>query len=92
MALPLQFVAVIDILVIWETLAVPRLSKRLSIRQIQAAAIGATLLLLGIEDRQAETFRQRATFLSWKQRSWRTTYNKADEVLKEAKRKGELLI
>ena len=89
MALPLQFVAVIDILVIWETLAVPRLSKRLSIRQIQAAAIGATLLLLGIEDRQAETFRQRATFLSWKQRSWRTTYNKADEVLKETKRKGE---
>ncbi|MDC0261451.1 hypothetical protein OAK65_04985, partial [Synechococcus sp. AH-551-N17] len=91
MTLPLQFVAVIDMVMIWETLAVPWLSKRLSIRQTQAAALGATLLVLGIEDRQAETFRQRATFLSWKQKSWRKTYNKADETVKEARKKGEVV-
>lgn len=91
MTLPLQFVAVIDMVTIWETLAVPWLSKRLSIRQTQAAALGATLLVLGIEDRQAETFRQRATFLSWKQKSWRKTYNKADKTVKEAREKGEVV-
>ena len=89
MALPIQFVAVIDILMIWEMLISPWLRKRLSIRQTQAAALGATLLLLGIEDRQADTFKHRASHLSWKQRSWRKTYNKADKIAKEAKRKGE---
>ena len=89
MALPIQFVAVIDILMIWEMLISPWLRKRLSIRQTQAAALGATLLLLGIEDRQADTFKHRASHLNWKQRSWRKTYNKADKVAKEAKQKGE---
>ncbi len=91
MTLPLQFVAVIDMVMIWESLAVPWFSKRLSIRQTQAAALGATLLVLGIEDRQADTFRHRATEIAWKQRSWRKTYSKADEIVKTAKQNREVV-
>ena len=89
MTLPIQFVAVIDILMTWEALVVPWLRKRLNVRQAQAVAIGATALLLTIEDRQAETFRQRVGHISWKQKSWRKTYKKAYEVAKDAKQKGE---
>lgn len=91
MTLPIQFVAVIDILMAWEALAAPWLRTRLGVRQTQAAALGTTLLLLGIEDRQADTFRHRATAITWKQRSWRKTYNKADEVVKNAKQNGEVV-
>lgn len=89
MTLPIQFVAVIDILMTWEALASPWLRKRLNVRQAQAAAIGATALLLTIEDRQAATFRQRAGHISWKQKSWRTTLSKADKMAKTAKQNGE---
>lgn len=91
MTLPIQFVAVIDILMIWKTLAAPWLSSHLGNRQTKAAALGTTLLLLGIEDRQADTFRHRATAITWKQRSWRKTYNKADEIAKTAKQNGEVV-
>ena len=89
MTLPIQFVAVLDILMIWETLAAPGLNHYLKPRQAQAIALGATLLLLTIEDRQANTFRQRASFISWKQKSWRKTYNKAQQIAKEARERGE---
>ena len=91
MTLPIQFVAVIDILMIWEILAAPWLRSHLGARQTKAAALGTTLLLLGIEDRQADTFRNRATAITWKQRSWRKTYNKADEIAKTAKQNGEVV-
>ena len=89
MTLPIQFVAVLDILLIWETLAAPRLNQRLNKRQAQTIAIGATLLLLTIEDRQANTFQERASFISWKQKSWQKTYNQAKKVASEARERGE---
>ena len=89
MTLPIQFVAVLDILLIWETLAAPRLNQRLNKRQAQTIAIGATLLLLTIEDRQANTFQERASFISWKQRSWQKTYNQAKKIASEARERGE---
>ena len=52
-------------------------------------ALGTTLLLLNIEDRQAATFRQRAQLISWKQRSWRTTLNEARAITQRAKENGE---
>nr|WP_137006827.1 hypothetical protein [Synechococcus sp. UW106] len=89
MSLPIQFVAVLDILMIWESLVAPKLKQRMSSRQAQALALGTTLLLLNIEDRQAATFRQRAELISWKQRSWRTTLNEARAITKRAKENGE---
>ena len=74
---------------IWESLVAPKLKQRMNSRQAQAVALGTTLLLLNIEDRQAQTFRQRAQLISWKQRSWRTTWNEASAISKRAKEKGE---
>ena len=89
MSLPIQFVAVLDILMIWESLVAPKLKHRMNGRQAQAVALGTTLLLLNIEDRQAATFRQRAQLISWKQRSWRTTLNEARAITTRAKENGE---
>ena len=89
MSLPIQFVAVLDILMIWESLIAPKLKHRMNSRQAQAVALGTTLLLLNIEDRQAATFRQRAELISWKQRSWRTTLNEARAITSRAKENGE---
>ena len=89
MSLPIQFVAVLDILTIWEKLAAPKLNQHLKPRQAQAIALGTTLLLLNIEDRQANTFRERVSFISWKQNSWRKTYNKAEQITKKARERGE---
>ena len=89
MSLPIQFVAVLDILMIWESLIAPKLKHRMNGRQAQAVALGTTLLLLNIEDRQAATFRQRAQLISWKQRSWRTTLNEARSITTRAKENGE---
>jgi len=89
MSLPIQFVAVLDILMIWEGLVAPKLKNRMNGRQAQAVALGTTLLLLNIEDRQAATFRQRAQLISSKQRSWRTTLNEARAITKRAKENGE---
>ncbi len=91
MTLPIQFVAVLDILLIWEALAAPTLNQRFNQRQAQAVALGATLLLLTVEDRQAKTFRERASFISWKQRSWRKTYNRAEEIAEKARERGEVV-
>jgi len=63
MSLPVQFVAALDILMIWESYAAPSL-KHMNSRQAQAMALGTMLLLLTIEDRQAKTFRQRANLIS----------------------------
>ena len=89
MSLPIQLVAVIDILMIWETTAAPKLYGKLTYRQSQAVALGATLLLLNIEDRQAKTFRARAEEITVKQRYWRRTLNRADEFATKAKERGE---
>ena len=91
MSLPIQFVAVLDILMIWESLVAPKLKRRMNGRQAQAMALCTTLLLLNIEDRQADTFRQRAQLISWKQRSWRTTLNETMAITRRAKEKGETI-
>jgi len=89
MSLPIQFIAVLDILMIWESLLAPKLKHRINGRQAQAVALCTTLLLLNIEDRQSATFRQRAQLISWKQRSWRTTLNKTRLITERAKENGE---
>ena len=91
MTLPMQFVAVLDILMIWESLIVPKLSTKLTHSQSKALALGATLLVLGFEDRQAGTFRQRVGEISQKQRSWVSTFDKIDNTTRKAKNKGEVV-
>ena len=89
MTLPIQFVAVLDILMIWETTAAPAIHNKFNARQAQAIALGATLLVVGVEDRQAKTFRARATEISSKQRSWRQTLQTTDDLATNAKRQGD---
>ena len=91
MSLPMQFVAVLDILMIWESLIAPKLTTKMTQKQSQALALGATLLLLGVEDRQAGTFRQRVGEMTQKQRSWITTFDQIDKTTREAKNKGEIV-
>ena len=91
MTLPIQFIAVVDMLMIWESLITPKLTKKLTQKQSQALAVGATLLVLGFEDRQAGTFRERASEITQKQRSWATTFDQVDKRTREAKNKGEIV-
>ena len=60
-------------------------------KQSQALALGATRLVLGFEDRQAGTFRQRVSEMTQKQRSWITTFDQIDKTTREAKNKGEVV-
>ena len=89
MTLPIQFTAVLDILMIWEILVKTWLKQIKRTRIIQSIAIGATLLILNIEDRQAYSFRQRVEYITNKQRAWRKTYNRAAKISKKAKENGE---
>ena len=91
MTLPIQFVAVIDMLMIWESLIAPKLTKKLTQQQSQALLVGGTLLVLGFEDRQAGTFRERASEITQKQRSWANTFDQVDQRTREAKNKGEIV-
>ena len=91
MTLPMQFVAVVDMLMIWDSLIAPKLTKKLTQQQSQALAVGATLLVLGFEDRQAGTFREQASEITQKQRSWATTFDQVDQRTREAKNKGEIV-
>ena len=89
MTLPIQFTAVLDILMIWEILVKTWLKKIKSTRILQSIAVGTTLLILNIEDRQAYSFRQRVEYITNKQRAWRKTYNRAAKISKKAKENGE---
>ena len=91
MSLPIQFVAVLDILMIWETIVAPKLKQCLSCRQTQAFAIGTTLLLLNVESQHKDSFRQRVKLISWRQRSWNTTLNETRAITKRARENGETI-
>ena len=60
-------------------------------QQSQALLVGGTLLVLGFEDRQAGTFRERASEITQKQRSWANTFDQVDQRTREAKNKGEIV-
>ena len=89
MALPVQWVALLDLLFLWSTWLEPRLQRRLPQPAINALAILTSGLILIIEHRFAQTFISRWTDIHETQNSWRATLDQADTFAREARSKGE---
>ena len=89
MALPVQFIAVIDILVIWASGVRPRLSRRVGEHRITPLAVALSSCLLTFELLLPENFYVRIRDMTLTHRSWAATYREADAVLREARTSGE---
>ena len=89
MALPVHLVAVIDILTIWNNWIGPQLTLLCGKQLTSFAGFGIALVVLGIEDRQAYTFRYRANDITQKQRSWYGTYDAMKRIALKTRKKGE---
>ena len=89
MALPVQWVALLDLLFLWSTWLEPRLQRRWPQTAINALAILSSGLILTIEHRFAQTFISRWTDIHETQNSWRATLDQADIFAHETRRKGE---
>ena len=89
MALPVQWVALLDLLFLWSTWLEPRLQRRWPQTAINGLAILSSGLILTIEHRFAQTFISRWTDIHETQNSWRATLDQADTFARETRRKGE---
>jgi len=88
MALPVQFIAVIDILVIWTSAITPWLSNRFGKKCTMPLAVGLSSCLLILEQLQPNNFYVRLRDMTLTHRSWAATYQKADTVLRDARASG----
>ena len=89
MALPVQWVALLDLLFLWSTWLEPRLQKHWPQAAINGLAIFTSGLILAIEHRFAQTFISRWSDIHETQNSWRATLDQADAFARKARRKGE---
>ncbi len=89
MALPVHWIALLDLLFLWSAWLEPRLQRRWSWPAINLLAIGLSGLVLIVEHRFAQTFVSRWSDIHQTQRSWQATLDQADAVARKARRKGE---
>jgi len=89
MALPVNWVAVLDMLVVWAVVIGPWLLSRSSRRLTGAIGIGLSLAIVAIEHRFAHHFQERFTSIRNTQRSWRATFDQAHQLAVETRRRGE---
>ena len=90
MSLPVQLVTVLDLSFAWCAWIAPTLNRRIqSPMALSAAAIVASVGLLGLEHLQEDGFLERVGAVKAKQHSWLTTFKKIDELTTQAKREGE---
>ena len=88
MALPMHFVAVIDILLIWQTAIRPQPEKTIGYKR---AGIAGTLLSAAVvygEHQAPHHFYSRIKDMTLTQRSWQATFKKSDEILRQARESG----
>ena len=89
MALPVNWVAVIDMLVVWAVAISPWLLNRSSRRITGAIGLGLSLSIVAVEHRFAHNFQARFRSIRNTQRSWRATLDAAQTLALETRRQGE---
>ena len=89
MSLPVQFIAVIDILVIWVSVARPWLNRWVGEHRIAPLAVALSSCLIAFELLLPDNFYVRIRDMTLTHRSWASTYREADSVLREARASGQ---
>lgn len=89
MALPVNLVAVIDMLMVWAVSISPWLLKRSGQRTTGAIGVGLSLSIVAVEHRFAHHFQERFTSIRNTQRSWRGTFDQAQALALQSRRRGE---
>ncbi|EAU75519.1 hypothetical protein [Synechococcus sp. RS9916] len=89
MALPVNWVAVLDMLVVWAVAISPWLLNRSSRRITGAIGVGLSLSIVAVEHRFAHHFQERFSSIRNTQHSWRATFDAAQTLALEMKRRGE---
>lgn len=90
MALPVQFIAIINLVVAISSTLSPRLSNRLKTKRLAAGVgIGCSIALVGIEDGLPNNFMHRVNDITSAHRSWATTLAAVDTVTEPARINGE---
>ena len=89
MALPVNWVAVIDMLMVWAVVISPWLLSRSRQRVTGAIGVGLSLSIVAVEHRFAHHFQERFTTIRNTQRSWRATFDQARQLALETRRRGE---
>ena len=89
MALPMHFVAVIDILIAWQSCIKPQLEKRISPNKTGVAGALFSIAIVYGEHMFPNTFYHRLKDITMTQRSWAATYKKSDEILRVARESGK---
>ena len=89
MALPVNWVAVLDMLVVWAVAISPWLLNRSSRRITGAIGVGLSLSIVAVEHRFAHHFQERFSSIRNTQRSWRATFDAARTLALETRRRGE---
>ena len=88
MALPVNWVAVLDMLVVWAVAISPWLLNRSSRRITGAIGVGLSLSIVAVEHRFAHHFQERFSSIRNTQRSWPATF---DAARNEARRQSRYL-
>ncbi len=90
MALPVQFIAIINLVVAFSDTLAPRLPSRLKTKRLAAGVgIGCSIALVGIEDGLPNNFMHRAHDITAAHASWATTLAAVDTVTEPARINGE---
>ena len=89
MALPVNWVAVLDMLVVWAVAISPWLLNCSSRRITGAIGVGLSLSIVAVEHRFAHHFQERFSSIRNTQRSWRATFDAAQTLALETRRRGE---
>ncbi|CAE22094.1 hypothetical protein PMT_1919 [Prochlorococcus marinus str. MIT 9313] len=89
MALPMHFVAVIDILIAWQSCIKPWLEKRIGPNKTSFAGTFLSVAIIYGEHMFPNTFYHRIKDMTMTQRSWAATYKKSDEILRAARETGQ---
>ncbi len=88
MALPVNLIAVIDVLMVWSLVISPWLLGKTTMKNTVLIGVGLSVAIVAVEHRFAQTFLGRLTTIRNIQRSWRTTFDQAQALAIETRREG----
>ena len=90
MALPVQFIATIDLVVLWNWATTSwRGRNQQAAKHVALSGCFASLALIGSEHLARVDFHHRISEMQVSQESWRSTYDKIDRISKLAKQNGD---
>jgi hypothetical protein len=89
MALPVNLIAVIDVLMVWSLVIAPWLLGKTTMKNTALIGVGLSVAIVAVEHRFAQTFLGRLTTIRNIQRSWRATFDQAQTLAIETRREGK---